>query len=91
MEYYNGDGDTRLDISQGIIVWRGHSLGGVRSTITNVVSGAKVPRLDDWDVLASFKSRVKGQYQDIRNYKPSDPGKHKSGEQKQICVVAVSN
>ena len=26
-----------------------------------------------------FKSRVKGHYQDIKNYKPSDPDRHKSG------------
>jgi hypothetical protein len=57
-----------------------------RCTITNVVYGAKVTRLDDnstatYTGLSSppFKNRVKGHYQDIKNYKPSDPDKHKSG------------
>ena len=60
--------------------------GRCTSTITNVVYGAKVTRLDDnstatYTGLSSppFKSRVKGHYQDIKNYKPSDPDRHKSG------------
>ena len=57
-----------------------------RCTVTNVVYGAKVTRLDTnttatYTGLSSppFKNRVKGHYQDIKNYKPSDPDSHKSG------------
>ena len=57
-----------------------------RCTVTNVVYGAEVKRLDNnttatYTGLSSppFKSRVKGHHQDIKNYNPSDPDKHKSG------------
>ena len=57
-----------------------------RCTVTNVVYGAEVKRLDNnttatYTGLSSppFKSRVKGHYQDIKKYNPSDPDNHKSG------------
>ena len=57
-----------------------------RCTVTNVVYGAKVTRLDENTTatytglsLPPFKNRVKGHYQDIKNYKPNDPDSHKSG------------
>ena len=32
-----------------------------------------------WIYQNAYIKRVKGHYQDIKNYKPSDPDKHKSG------------
>ena len=57
-----------------------------RCTVTNVVYGAEVTRLDTnttatYTGLSSppFKNRVRGHLQDIKNHNPSDPDCHRSG------------